>query len=211
MSLKHLFLLNPDITFLNHGSFGACPRPVFEDYQAWQRRLELQPVQFLINSLPDLLHEARSQLGKYLNAAADELVFLPNATYGVNVIARSLELQPGDEVLATNHEYGACDRTWQFVCQKNGVVYRRQPVHLPAASPSEIVEQVWMGVNERTRLIFISHISSPTALSIPVAELCARARQAGILTLVDGAHAPGQIAVDLGAIGADYYTGNCHK
>ncbi len=211
MTIKELFLLDPDITFLNHGSFGACPRPVFEVYQDWQRRLEYQPVQFLTKSLPELLHEARSSLGRYLNAPADELVFIPNATYGVNVIARSLDLQPGDEILASNHEYGACDRTWQYICQKTGGVYRRQAVDLPATSQSDIVEQIWSGVTDRTRLLFISHITSPTALTIPAAELCALAREAGILTLVDGAHAPGQIPVDLGTIGADFYTGNCHK
>lgn len=211
MIFKDLFLLDPDITFLNHGSFGATPKPVFADYQEWQRRLESQPVHFLTKILPDLLHEARSLLGMYLNAAAEELVFIPNATYGVNAIARSLDLQPGDEVLATNHEYGACDRVWQFVCQKTGALYRRQPVSFPSGTQSDIVEQIWSGVNERTRLIFTSHITSPTALTIPTAEICARARHAGILTLVDGAHAPGQIPVNLGAIGADFYSGNCHK
>jgi isopenicillin-N epimerase len=209
--MKDLFLLDPSITFLNHGSFGACPRPVFEVYQDWQRRLEYQPVQFLGSDFSDHMLAARQVLGIYLNAPAVDLSFIPNATYGVNVIARSLDLHPGDEVLSTNHEYGACDRTWQFICRKTGAVYKRLPIALPPGSQREMVEQIWLGVTGRTRLVTLSHITSPTALTLPVAQVCARARQAGILTLVDGAHAPGQIPLDLQAIGADFYTGNCHK
>ena len=211
MPLKDLFLLDPQVVFLNHGSFGACPKEVFDAYQDWQRRLERQPVQFLGVEFAEHMRAARAALGAYLGAEADDLVFVPNATYGVNVIARSLDLQPGDEILTSDHEYGACDRTWTFVCQKSGAVYRHQPVGYPAGSAEEIAEQIWQGVNERTRLIFLSHITSPTALTLPVAEICARARQAGILTLIDGAHAPGQIDLDLQAVGADFYTGNCHK
>lgn len=211
MNFKDLFLLDPSITFLNHGSFGACPKPVMAVYQDWQRRLERQPVQFLGVEFAGYMQAARQALGDYLNAPAEDLVFIPNATFGVNVIARSLQLKPGDEILACDHEYGACDRTWLFMCEKSGAVYTRQPIPLPPASAEEIVERVWSGVNERTRLLFVSHITSPTALTLPVAELCARARQKGILTLIDGAHAPGQIPLDLPALGADFYTGNCHK
>lgn len=209
--IKDLFLLDPSVTFLNHGSFGACPKPVMRVYQDWQRRLERQPVQFLGVEYAGHMLTARQALGEYLNAPADDLVFIPNATFGVNVIARSLRLQPGDEILSCDHEYGACDRAWQFVCEKSGANYIRQAVPLPVRSSEEIVEQVWGGVSERTRLIFLSHITSPTALILPVAEICARARQAGILTLIDGAHAPGQIPLDLATLGADFYTGNCHK
>ncbi|MCB8923129.1 MAG: aminotransferase class V-fold PLP-dependent enzyme [Ardenticatenaceae bacterium] len=209
--LKPLFLLDPDVHFLNHGSFGAAPRPVMAAYQAWQMRLERQPVHFLVNELPGLLHAAREALGHYLHAPADDLVYVPNATYGVNVVARSLALQPGDEILTSDHEYGACDNAWALVCRKTGAVYRRQPIPLPAAPPQEMAAQFWQGVTPRTKVIFLSHITSPTALTLPVAEICARARQAGILTLVDGAHAPGQLALDLPALGADFYTGNCHK
>lgn len=211
MHIKDLFLLDPSVTFLNHGSFVACPEPVMAVYQDWQRRLERQPVQFLGVELGGYMQAARRDLGEYLKTSADHLVFIPNATFGVNVVARSLQLQPGDEILSTDHEYGACDRIWQFVCEKNGAVYVRQPIPLPLRSSEEIIERVWSGVTERTRLLFLSHITSPTALTLPVAELCARARQAGILTLIDGAHAPGQIPLDLPALGADFYTGNCHK
>jgi isopenicillin-N epimerase len=184
---------------------------VFETYQAWQRELEAQPVEFLGRRLTGLLAEARARLAAFAGAAADDLVFVPNATHGVNIVARSLALQPGDEVLSTDHEYGAADRAWRFVCRERGAYYRNQPVQLPLRDPGEVVEQVWAGVTERTRLIFISQITSPTALIFPVAAICHRARAVGILTLIDGAHAPGQIDLDLDAIGADFYTGNCHK
>lgn len=209
--LKTFFLLDPEIIFLNHGSFGACPRPVLKAYQAWQRQLERQPVLFLGRELRQYDQAARQALGGYLNARAVDLVFVPNATHGVNIVARSLDLQPEDEILTTNHEYGACDNTWEFICQKSRAHYIHQPVALPLGNTEEIIEQLWQGVNSRTRLIFLSQISSPTALILPVQAICQRARQEGILTLVDGAHAPGQIEVDLVAIGADFYTGNCHK
>jgi isopenicillin-N epimerase len=209
--LKAFFLLDPDIHFLNHGSFGACPRPVFEAYQAWQRRLERQPVLFLGREIAELDRQARQALAAYLHTAADNLVFVPNATHGVNIVARSLALGPGDEILTSDHEYGACDYTWEFVCQKSGAAYLHQPISLPARSAEEMAEQFWQGVTPKTKVIYLSHITSPTALRLPVEAICQRARQAGILTLVDGAHAPGQISLDLEAIEADFYTGNCHK
>jgi isopenicillin-N epimerase len=126
-------------------------------------------------------------------------------------VARSLRLAPGDEVLATNLEYGAVDRTWQFLCERAGATYVRQPIPLPVESAAGVVDALWQGVTPRTRVICVSHITSITALILPVAEICRRARQAGILTVIDGAHAPGQIPLDLDAIDADFYTGNCHK
>jgi isopenicillin-N epimerase len=211
MNLKELFLLDPDVHFLNHGSFGATPRPVFEAYQAWQRRLERQPVQFIALELGGHLAEARQALGNYVNAVAADLVFVPNATFGVNVVARSLALGPDDDVLATDHEYGACENAWKFLSQKRGFQYLNQPIAMPATTPEAMVEQLWQGVTDRTRLIFISHITSATAVTFPIAAICARAHDAGILTLVDGAHTPGQIPLDMAEIGADFYTGNAHK
>lgn len=210
-SLKDLFLLDPEIHFLNHGSFGATPRAVFDVYQDWQRRLEQQPVLFMGREFAYLHLEARRNLGGYLNASPEDLVFVPNATYGVNIVARSLDLSPGDEVLATDHEYGACDRTWDFICKKRGASYLRQPLPLPLASQDEVLERFWEGVTFRTKVIFLSHLSSPTAMQFPVKEICRRARLAGIRTVIDGAHAPGQIPLDLERIGADFYAGNCHK
>jgi len=206
-----LFQVRRDIAFLNHGSFGACPRPVFEAYQRWQRELEDQPVEFLGRRLSGLLAEARERLAAYLGAHADDLVFVPNATYGMNIVARSLDLHPGDEVLGTDHEYGAVARTWRFVCGPRGATYRAQPIPLPVTDADALVERLWEGVTERTRVIVVSHITSPTALIFPVAAICRRAAAQGILTVVDGAHAPGQIDLALDALGADFYTGNAHK
>jgi len=211
MTLCDLFLLRPDVVFLNHGSFGACPRPVFEAHQAWQLELERQPVEFLGRRFADLMHQARESLAAYVGTDADELVYVPNATTGLNIVARSLPLQEGDEVLATDHEYGALDRTWRFLCAKRGARYMRQPVPLPVESGEQVVEAIWSGVTPRTRVLFISHITSPTAIILPVAALVKRAREAGLITIVDGAHAPGQVPLDLKALGADFYSGNCHK
>lgn len=210
---KEQFLVRPNLTFLNHGSFGACPRPVFETYQEWQRRLEADPVEFLGRRLDDLLREAREPLAAYVGTQADQIVFVQNATLGVNIVARSLmlALEPGDEVLATDHEYGAADRTWRFLCGQYGIKYINQPVPLPLTSDEEMIEAFWRGVTPRTRVIFISHITSPTALIFPVEKICQRAQAAGIMTVIDGAHAPGHIPLQLDAMGVDFYTGNCHK
>ncbi|MDX2136456.1 MAG: aminotransferase class V-fold PLP-dependent enzyme [Chloroflexota bacterium] len=207
LALKTQFLLRPDVTFLNHGSFGACPKPVFDTYQQWQLELERQPVEFLGRRYDDLLDEARAALARYLNAAADSLIFVPNATTGINVVARSLALAAGDEILTSDQEYGAMDYTWQFVCEKTGARYIRQPLVLDET----LADAFWSQVTPRTKVIFLSHITSATATILPIAELCRRARAHGILTIIDGAHAPGQIPLDLTALDADAYTGNCHK
>lgn len=207
------FQIRSDLTFLNHGSFGACPRPVFETYQEWQRRLEADPIEFLGRQIDELLQTAREALASYLGTRAEHIVFVKNATFGTNIVARSLMqlLKPGDEVLATDHEYGAADRTWRFLCGQHGVTYRNQPIPVPLESAEEMIEQLWQGVTPRTRIIFISHITSPTALIFPIEQICQRAREAGIITAIDGAHAPGHVPLSLDALGADFYTGNCHK
>ena len=217
------FLLDPDIHFLNHGSYGACPRPVFETYQGWQAELERQPVEFLGRRATELLAESRTALAAYLGAAADDVVYFPNPTTAINMVARNvarlagdhggspLRLRPGDEILTTDHEYGALDRTWRYICGQIGSRYVRRPIPLPVTTHADFVERFWAGVTERTRIIFISHIASPTALIFPVAEICRRARAAGILTIVDGAHAPGQLPLNLAELDADIYTGTCHK
>jgi len=230
------YLLDPDIHFLNHGSFGACPRPVFEIYQRWQAELERQPVEFLGRRAAELLAASRAALAAYLGAAADDVVYFPNPTTAINMVARSvarlacarsgasiakhsapeaakspLRLRPSDEILTTDHEYGAMDRTWHYVCDQIGARYVQRPIPLPVTTHANFVEHFWAGVTERTRIIFISHITSPTALTFPVAEICRRARSAGILTIIDGAHAPGQVPLNLAELGADIYTGACHK
>jgi isopenicillin-N epimerase len=209
-AMKHLFLLDPDVVFLNHGSYGACPRPVFDAWQDWQREMERNPVEFLSRRSAGLLRQARERLAAYLGADAEELVFVSNATTGVNIVAKSLQLQPGDEVLTTDLEYGACRATLAAVCAQAGARLVVVPVALPLTS-DEFVTAMTAAMSPRTRLLMMSHITSPTALRLPVEPVLAQARTRGIATLIDGAHAPGQIALDLTALGADYYTGNCHK
>jgi len=209
--IRDLFLLNPDVIFLNHGSFGATPKPVMDAYQSWQRELEYQPVQFLVADLFNHLKNSRQVLGNYLHTKPDCLVYVPNATFGVNIVARSLQLEKGDEVLISDHEYDACEFVWEFACNNSGAKLIRQPIALPIYSQDEIIEHFWEGVTTRTKLIFLSHITSPTAIRFPIESICQRAKDNGIYTFIDGAHAPGQIALDLDEVGADFYTGNCHK
>jgi isopenicillin-N epimerase len=209
--IKPLFLLNPEIVFLNFGSFGACPRPIFEDYQKWQLELESEPVQFIVNKGLVYLQNARESLSSYINCLPDELVFVVNPTYAVNTVAKSLDLQAGDEVLTTNLEYGASDRAWDFVCSEKGATYIQQPITLPLVSKEKFVEEFSKGITAKTKLIFISQITSATGLILPVKEICAIAKEKGILTFIDGAHVPGHIPLDLQELEADFYTGACHK
>ena len=209
--LRREYLLDPGVAFLNHGSFGACPRPVFERYQAWQRELEREPVDFLDRRLSGLLDTARSALAGYLGASAADLAFVTNATTGVNLIARSLDLRPSDEVLATDLEYGACDLAWGWVCRSTEARYVRAPIPLPLDGPSTLVDALFAATTERTRAVFVSHVASTTGLVLPVEAILARARELGLVTIVDAAHAPAQVPVDLDALGADYTSGNCHK
>jgi isopenicillin-N epimerase len=200
------FLLDSEVAYLNHGSFGACPRAVFEEYQRFQRELERGPTNFLTRQLiewfwgsgerPGQLHEAKARLAAFVGARTDDLAFVQNATSGLNAVIRSLRLEPGDEVLTTGHEYGAIVRTWEFI-----------GANLVVCEPAELLERI----GARTRVVCISHITSPTALLLPVDKVCAAAREAGALSIVDGAHAPGQVPVDLDSLGADVYAGNCHK
>lgn len=210
-NFRDQFLLQKDIVYLNFGSFGACPRPVFEVYQQYQRELEAEPVQFFMKNGPRYLRESREALGKYVGAQGDDLVYVPNPSYAVNIVAKSMRLAPGDEILTTDLEYGACDRTWSFCCKQSGAVMKRQRIPLPVQSQEQLVEAFFNGVSSRTRMIFISHITSATALVLPVEAICVRARQLGIPCFVDGAHAPGQVPLNLSELGADYYTGACHK
>ncbi len=211
MPSKADFLIRADISFFNHGSFGACPRPVFQRYQAWQLELERQPVEFLLRRRQDLMAQARAAIADYLNVAASEIVFVANATAGLNIALRSLQLRRGDEILTTDHEYGAVDRLLEFVSTKTGAGIRRHRLRLPYESDEAFAEALFADVSAKTKAIVISHITSPTSLIFPVELICRRAREAGILTIIDGAHAPGQLPLDLGAIGADMYSGNFHK
>lgn len=210
-TLRELYMLDPEVAFFNHGSFGACPRTVFEAYQRWQRELEWQPVNFMFQRVPEILAATRGRLAGWLNTAGGNLIFITNATAGMNTVARSLTLNPGDEILTCDHEYGAINNTWRYICEQTGARLVVHPVDLPLESPESFVDAFCAHIGPRTRLISFSHITSPSALIMPVAEICRRARAAGVLTAIDGAHAPGHVDLDMEAIGADFYAGNCHK
>jgi isopenicillin-N epimerase len=228
-SLKSQFLLDPDVVFLNHGSFGATPRPVMEACQGFQLELEREPVRFLSTRARELLIESRAALAEYVGVGTDDIIYFPNPTTAMNVVARSLadaysagngksaegrpplRLRAGDEILTTDHEYGAMERTWRYVCYRTGARFVQQHIPTPVTTQAEFVEQFWSGVTPRTKVIFLSHITSPTALIFPLAEICRRARAAGILTVIDGAHAIGQIPLNLAELDADIYTAACHK
>ncbi|NUY82617.1 aminotransferase class V-fold PLP-dependent enzyme [Flavobacterium sp. MAH-1] len=209
--MKTQFLLDPNIIYLNHGSFGACPKPIFDDYQKWQRELEAEPVQFIIYNSPKYLKESKRALANFVNCAPEDFFFTPNPTFAINTIMRSLDLQPGDEILASDNEYGAMDRTWNFFCKKTGAKYVRAEVNLPIVSKKQMIADFWKGYSEKTKVIFLNQISSATALIFPAKEICERAKELGLITIVDGAHVPGHIDLDLQDIKADFYTGTLHK
>lgn len=206
------FFLRPDITFLNHGSFGATPRELLDECRRWQERMEQQPV-LMHRELPQLMFEARTALASYLGCQAQDVVYVANSTFGSNVAAHALGrvLQPGDEILVTDHEYGACIRAWQRHAVDRGAVIVTAAIPMPVPAYDSLVDLVWSRVTDRTRVLFLSHITSPTAVTLPIAELIRRARERGIYTVVDGSHVPGHIALHLDELGADIYTGNCHK
>jgi len=212
MLSKADFYIDHDVVFLNHGSYGATPRELLDVQRAWQEKMEHQPVAFF-REAKTLMKDARLALGEFVGCNKDDLVFVTNSTYGVNVAAYGLaeSFQPGDELLLTDHEYGACDRAWQHHLRGRGVRFVRQPLPLPLPSMRDVTELIWAGVTEKTRVLFVSHITSPTALLVDIKELCKRARARGIVTVIDGSHAPGHIALDLNDIDADVYTANCHK
>jgi isopenicillin-N epimerase len=212
-NLASLFLLDPKVTFLNHGSFGACPRPVFERYQAWQLKLERQPVAFLdpMRGLSGWMRDARAAMAGQLGVDADSIVGLTNATEALNIVAQSLDLHPGDEILTTDHEYAALDKTWTYVARRTGAKLVPVAIPMPLTHAQAFTDAILAGITPRTRVLFLSHITSATALVFPIEAVVAQAHARGIITVIDGAHTPGHIPLDLAALGADYYAGNCHK
>ncbi len=209
--MKQYFLLDNSITFLNHGSFGACPKPIFEEFQRLQLELENEPVQFIQKKSNVYLKVAKERLSKYIGCQPEDFFFTPNPTVAVNTIMRNLNLQPGDEILSTNHEYGAMDRTWSFFCKKTGAKYIRQNISLPIVSKEQILEEFWKGYSSNTKVVFINEISSATAIVFPVKEICEKAQQLGLITIIDGAHVPGHTNLNIQDLDPDFYTGTLHK
>lgn len=209
--LRGLFLLDPSFCYLNHGSFGACPRPVFETYQRLQRELERQPMDFLSRRYDERLDEARATVADLVHADLDGLVLLANTTAAVNTVARSLHLRPGDEILATDHEYAACVLAWRAAARAGAAEVVVAQLPEPLTEPAGVLAALDAARTDRTRVVFVSHLASVTSVLLPVREICGWARRHGLLSVVDGAHVPGQLPLDITAVGADAYIGNCHK
>lgn len=209
--LKNQFLLNPEITFLNHGSFGACPKPVFADYHKWQLMLEQEPIQFITKTGVSFLAESKQALAEYINCDKEDLIYTTNPSTAMNTVIKSLDLKAGDEILTTDQEYGAMDRTWNYYCRKVGAKYIHQKITLPLRTKEHFLNEFWSGLTPNTKIIFISQITSPTALIFPVKEIVDRAKELGLMTIIDGAHVPAHIPLDLKSLDPDVYTGACHK
>ena len=209
--MKNLFLLDPNITYLNHGSYGSCPSSVFNDYQKLQKRLEQQPVQFMTKYLWKYLKESRDTLGTFLNCDGDDLLLFANPTTAINNVIENLNLNKGDEVLMTQHEYGALVRAWSRSSKRNNFSIVQQPVKVPVSSKKNFIKQFLAGITMNTKVVFISQITSQTGLIFPIKEICEYATKKGIVTIVDGAHVPGHIDLNISNLECDFYTGTCHK
>jgi isopenicillin-N epimerase len=206
-----LWRLDPSVTYLNHGSFGACPAAVLAAQAALRAEMEREPVDFLVARLPARLDAAREELAVFVGADPKDLVFVPNATAGVNAVLRSLIFEPGDELLLTNLTYAACRKTVDYVAERSGARVVVATLAFPCSNTQQIIAAVLNCVSPRTRLALLDHVTSPTALILPIANLVSELNARGIDTLVDGAHAPGMVPLALSDLGAAYYTGNAHK
>ena len=210
-NLKSHFLHDPEIAYLNHGSFGACPKFIFNNYINLQKELEKNPIKFLDNDIQEKVIKSQTTLARFINCDEDDIVFFPNPTTAMNEVFRSLKLEENDEILSTNHEYGALNKAWNFITQKTGAKYIQSEISIPFKSHKEFVDRIESKINERTKVIYLSHITSATGLIFPVKEIIEIARKYGILSIIDGAHVPGHIDLDLSNLNPDIYTGTCHK
>lgn len=209
--MKSHFLLDPEVSYLNHGSFGACPKVVFEAYQQFQSELEVNPVQFMTQTGPRYLEQSKYALADYVHCSKEDIVYVPNPSTAISTVVKSLNLREGDEVLSTDQAYGAVDRTWRYYCQKTGARYVTQKIPLPLYGEDQFLAAFWRGLSSKTKVVCISHITSSTALQFPVEAVVRQARERGLMTIVDGAHVPGQFPLDLAALKPDVYVGACHK
>lgn len=209
--LRAQWTLDPEVVFLNHGSFGACPQVILREQDRLRAQIEREPVQFFVHTLGPLLDAARVEVAAFVGARPEDLVFVRNATAGVNAVLTSLRFEPGDELLTTDHVYNACHNALRHLCARTGARLVVAPVPFPLADPQQVTDAVLAAVTPRTRLALIDHVTSPTGLVLPLAAIVAGLAERGVETLVDGAHAPGMLPLDLDAIGAAYYTGNFHK
>lgn len=210
-AIRHEWRLDPDYLTVNHGSFGATPLAVLAAQDEWRRVMEAQPSRFMRRVLPDALREAAAGLGQFLGADGQDLAFVPNATAGCNAVLRSVRFQSGDEILALSHVYGAVGNTIRYVASRTGAVMRQAALPFPRPDDDAILANIQAALTPRTRLAVIDHITSSSALVLPLARIVAACHAAGVPVLVDGAHGPGQVELNLTALGADWYTGNCHK
>jgi len=203
--------LRADIAYLNHGSFGACPKAVLEVQDSFRWKLESSPWRFQVIEMAGHHAAARTALAQFLHASPDDIVFVPNATHGVNTVLRSLSFRKGDELLTTNQDYFACRNAMEFAARRDGARLVVAKLPFPLEFPEQIIDAFLAAVTPRTRLALIDHVTSPTGMIMPVRELVSELGRRDIITLVDGAHAPGMVPLNLHEIDADYYTGNCHK
>jgi isopenicillin-N epimerase len=209
--MRRRFLLEPGTAFLNHGSFGTAPRTVLAVADRWRRRMEANPDRFMREILPGALRAAAGRLARFLHAEERDVAFVENATSGMNAVLRSLDLRRGDEILATSHIYNAVRQTIREVCRRTGAKLVEARIGLPVNDVEGLILPAQQKINRKTKLVVLDHIASPTGLVFPVKRLARIAREHGARVLVDGAHAPGQIDLDIPSLGADWYAGNCHK
>ena len=209
--LKNLFLLNKEVAYLNHGSFGACPKEIMDHYFKIQLKLESEPIDFLDNNIDENLKLSKKALSQFIDCNHENLIFFPNPSTAINMVAKSLKFNRNDEILTTNHEYGALVKMWKYICSTSGAKYIEYKPKIPIASKTEFINGFFDKINSRTKIIFISHITSPTGLIFPVKEICQEANKRNIISIVDGAHAPAHINFSINDINPDVYVGACHK